>query len=130
MALEQSMDKDTKKKGGIIGYTQDYNAVKKWTLTSHLRAAVYSNFTELVPVSQSNEEKELARSTINESEKDVTCIVKTVNEQFFSPFQFTSSQIQKLQNVVSGAIVADEFCDDILNSHSIGKQSMTYVMIY
>ena len=55
----------------------------------------------------------------------VTCIVKTVYEQFLSPFQFTSSHIQKLQNVVSGAIVADEFCDDILNAHSIGKQSGT-----
>ena len=50
--------------------------------------------------------------------------------QNFSPFQFMSSQIQKLQNVVSGPIVADEFCDDILNAHSIGKQSMNPVMIY
>ena len=54
------MNKDTKTKGGIIGYAQDYDTVEKWTLTSHLGAAVYSNFKELVRVSQSNEEKELA----------------------------------------------------------------------
>ena len=40
MTLEQSMNKDTMTTGGIIGYTQDYNTVEKWTLTSHLRAAV------------------------------------------------------------------------------------------
>ena len=68
MALEQSMNKDTKTEGGIIGYPQDYDAVEKWTLRSHVRAAVYSNFKELLPVLQSNEEKVFARSTINESD--------------------------------------------------------------
>ena len=31
--FEQSMNKDTKTKGGIIAYTQDYDDVEKWNLT-------------------------------------------------------------------------------------------------
>ena len=50
MTLAQSMNRDSKTKGGIIGISQDYDAVEKWTLSSHLRAAVHSKFKELCDV--------------------------------------------------------------------------------
>ena len=123
MALEQSLNKDTKTKGGIIGFTQDYDAVERWTLTSHLRAAVYGNFKDLAAISQSSEEKELSQAKIKKSEKSVVSVIKTVKEQFVSPFEFNSSKIQYLQNIVSGVLVKDEFREEILNAHSIGKQA-------
>ena len=43
MALEQSFNKDSKSKGGIIGLAQDESAVEKWTITSHTKAAVVGN---------------------------------------------------------------------------------------
>ena len=33
MALEQSMNRDTKTKGGIIGFSQDYTAMEKWAVS-------------------------------------------------------------------------------------------------
>ena len=44
MALEQGLNRDSKMKGGIIGVSHDKNAVEKWIITAHLRAALTSNF--------------------------------------------------------------------------------------
>ena len=70
------MNKDTKTKGGIIGVTQDYNAVEKLTLTAHLRASVYNNFPDLCEVSQHEQENALAKETNKASEN---IIVKSFN---------------------------------------------------
>ena len=40
MALEQSINLDSKSKGGIIGMTTNKKAEEKWFLTSHERAAI------------------------------------------------------------------------------------------
>ena len=40
MALEQSVNLDSKKQGGIVGITQKSGALERWFLTSHQRAAM------------------------------------------------------------------------------------------
>ena len=40
MALEQSINLDSKSSGGIIGITQKPDALTRWFLTSHERAAI------------------------------------------------------------------------------------------
>ena len=40
------MNWDFKTKGGIVDISQDYNAVKKWTMIAHLRPVVHANFKE------------------------------------------------------------------------------------
>lgn len=42
MALEQSINRDTKTKGGIVGISQKPRALERWFLTCHERAAVTS----------------------------------------------------------------------------------------
>ena len=102
MALEQSMNKDTKTKGGITGFSQNYSSVEKWTLTSHLRAAVHSNFKEMVdPTVNRIIDKELTPSEIGKSEINVQSIISTVKEQFQSPFKLGTNK-QHLSNIVSG----------------------------
>ena len=72
MALAQFMNRNTKNKGGIIGFSQDYRAMEKWAVTAHLRAAVNSNFKD--------QEKKLAMKATKESETDVLSIMKAINE--------------------------------------------------
>ena len=98
MALEQSMNKDTKTKGGITGFSQKYSSVEKWTLTSHLRAAVHSNFKEMIDPTV-NQIKELTSSEIQK--RNVQSIINTVKEQFQSPFKLGTNK-QHLSNIVSG----------------------------
>ena len=122
MALEQSLNKDTKTKGGIIGFTQNENAVEKWTLTAHLRAAVHKNFQDICGGSQMKQEKELAKKTITDSEIAVINVLNTIKEHM-NPFAFSSTFHTSLQNIVSGSIVKDEHRSDILNAKSIGNES-------
>ena len=94
MALEQSMNKDTKTKGGITGFSQKYSSVEKWTLTSHLRAAVHSNFKEMIDptVNQIKEltssEKEREKCSINHQHRQraVSVTLQTWNKQT-TPFK-------------------------------------------
>ena len=39
--LEQTINKDSKGAGGLIGISRDENARTKWFLTSHVRAHLY-----------------------------------------------------------------------------------------
>ena len=43
LALEQSVNRDSKVKGGITSFTQHKEAVNRWFLTSHLRAKIVSS---------------------------------------------------------------------------------------
>ena len=125
MALEQSLNKDMKTKGGIVGFSQDYDSLEKWTLTSHLRAAVHSNFEQLVkPNSKSTMDKELSSAEVLKSEKNVQAIVETVQNHFKSPFKVGTKK-QPLSNIVSGAIVKDDYRDDILEAKERGKTEVT-----
>ncbi|KAJ8034927.1 hypothetical protein HOLleu_21955 [Holothuria leucospilota] len=40
MALEQSINRDSKTKGGIVGISKESGALDRWFLTSHHRAAI------------------------------------------------------------------------------------------
>ena len=43
LALEQSVNRDSKVKGSIIGFTQNKQAVDRWFLTGHTRANIVSS---------------------------------------------------------------------------------------
>ena len=47
MALEQSINLDTKSKGGIVGISRREDAVERWFLTSHGRAGNIHSLKEM-----------------------------------------------------------------------------------
>ena len=55
MPLEQSINRDSKSKGGIIGISQNPSAVDGWFLTSHERAAITTTFKEMCSLNDRNE---------------------------------------------------------------------------
>jgi hypothetical protein len=50
MALEQSINCDSKSKGGLVGMTKKEDAVERWFLTSHERAAITTSLKEMCGV--------------------------------------------------------------------------------
>ena len=48
MALEQSINLDSKTNGGIIGISQKPGTLERWFLTSHERASITSAIKENV----------------------------------------------------------------------------------
>ena len=55
MALKKSINRDSNSKGGIIGISQNLNAVDRWFLTSHERAAITTAFKETCSLNDCNE---------------------------------------------------------------------------
>ena len=119
MALEQSMNRDSKTKGGIIGISQDYDAVEKWTLSSHVRAAVYSKFRELCKVKINK--MGLSMKRIEKDEAAVKKIVSKIEEELINPFGIKENEKMCLTNIVSGAVVPHQFTTEILTAKDIGE---------
>ena len=123
MALEQSMNRDSKTKGGIIGVTQDSDKVEKWALTAHLRSAVHANFKELCEYSDVLHHKEMSRRHTDETEKFVIKIVNAFNNHK-NPFAVDKDSGEPLHNIVSGLVVPDDHKNDVLFAKNIGLQGM------
>ena len=54
MALEQSINRDSKSAGGIFGVTQNASALERWFLTSHERAAITSATKKMCKLDDDN----------------------------------------------------------------------------
>ena len=52
--------RDSKTQGDIIGISQNYKTVEKWTITAYLEAAVHATFKEVCVVQGQQQEKELS----------------------------------------------------------------------
>ena len=48
--IEQTMNKDTKTKRGIIGFSLNKGAVQRWILTAHEREAILRNFKNMLQI--------------------------------------------------------------------------------
>lgn len=73
-AIEQTVNRDTKTKGGIIGFSRNDGSVHRWILTAHERAAMTNACKSLATVSEHTEElshKDQSRPRVKRDEQDV-----------------------------------------------------------
>ena len=124
MALEQSLNRESKVKGGIIGVTHDSDSVEKWTITSHLRSAVVENLKEMAGITQDNStHKELLVSSIDKSEKQVTAVIDAI-QAVSNPFDFmewmSTKQTRSLINIVNGSVMPLVSAERLLNAAKEG----------
>ncbi|CAB4027995.1 Hypothetical predicted protein, partial [Paramuricea clavata] len=78
MALEQSINLDSKSKGGIIGISQNPDALQRWFLTIHERSAITTVVKQMCGINDLDRvgtRKEAARKRVERDEKDVEKIV-------------------------------------------------------
>ncbi len=86
--IEQTINRDTKSKGGIVGFSLNKGAVQRWLLTSHERAAITQACRQLAGLSATNEEsvvKEKGRARMSVDENDVKKVQSTLNN-WVNPF--------------------------------------------
>lgn len=69
----------------IIGFTQDQSAVKKWTLTAHLRSVVHNN----------------TEKKISEDEEKIRKVITAVNENS-NPFTINHCTKATLKDIATG----------------------------
>ena len=73
MAIEQTVNKDTKTSGGIIGFSLKPGAVERWFVTAHERAAIMHSCMELAGMSNSR-----LQQSKKDRERDEAAVVKVL----------------------------------------------------
>ena len=80
MALEQSINLDSKMRGGIIGITQKSDTLDRWFLTSHERAAIASATKQMCAMQDEERvglHKEAGKSRLQRNENAVQRLIHT-----------------------------------------------------
>ena len=88
MALEQSINLDSKAKGGIIGITQRPSALQKWFLTAHERTATTTATKRMIDLDESTRSthKESSKVRVQRDENDIKKVIHTLQTVMSNPF--------------------------------------------
>ncbi|CAB4005387.1 Hypothetical predicted protein [Paramuricea clavata] len=133
IALEQSINLDSKSKGGIIGMRTNENAVEKWFLTSHERAAITQELKNTCGIQNCDRigtHKEASATRVTRDENDVQKLLATFNGKLLSdPFHIPDDIIDNeeplpLSNLATGVGLPDAEAKRLVDAAELGKQSM------
>ena len=122
--IEQTVNRDTKTKGGIIGFSVNKGAVQRWLLTSHERAAIAQACREMAglqPTDGDAATKEMGKSRRAADEKDVQKVLATINN-WVNPFEPTDEV--ELYHLASGSTATTQIENDLLTAHQQGEEAM------
>lgn len=128
--IEQTINCDTKSKGGIIGFSLNKAAVHRWVLTSHERAAVTQACREMtgsagVDDSEEGAVKEMGKARLLRDEEDVRKVQSTVNT-WINPF--AQSESDEICHLASGVTASHHLEQDLLAAHDRGEDAlMAYI---
>ena len=115
--LEQTLNKETKRKGGIIGFILNKGTVQGWVLTAHERSAMCCNWKKIIKFQESPEtvHKEATRRRIDGVERDVGKIIYVI-EGWRNPFEGPDD----LVCLSSGSVATKEVSDALLDALETG----------
>lgn len=119
--IEQTINRDTKTKGGILGFSQSASAVHKWVMTAHERAAITRGCkTYAAVVRNDGQRKEVSKRRLLQDEVDVSNATNLL-ESWISPF----AERHDFVNITSGVVATSELRLGMLNAHSVGEMELT-----
>ena len=130
MALEQSVNLDSKKKGGIIGITKKPGALERWFVTSHEIAAITKAMKNMCRIQEGdiiNTHREAGSPRIRRDEADVQQILQMFESDLMTnPFKITDEVNEDipLMNIASRFIVPSDIAKRLLRLEDIGKKYM------
>ena len=77
--IEQTVNRDTKTKGGTVGFSLNRGAVQRWMLTAYERAAVTQNLKKMMGIKQSETSamKEMRIARISRDIRKVIEVLET-----------------------------------------------------
>ena len=115
--IEQTINKDEKGPGGIIGYTTSTGSIQPWALFSHVITKIIADFQNSTGVVQSsNPVKDLGKKRkLYDEQKVQDCYNLFAN--YNNPYQFS----EELVSINSGVAVAAEIKEDLLKAKKLGK---------
>ncbi|MCG7875527.1 MAG: hypothetical protein N0C90_04285, partial [Candidatus Thiodiazotropha endolucinida] len=130
MALEQSVNLDSKSKGGIIGIRQKAETLERWFITCHERAAITSAIKEICGIEDSDRvgsHKESSLSRIRRDEDDVRKLMDMFSSGMLSnPFvkQGEDNEVMPLVNFASGTVMPRAAAEKLIQANELGAAQM------
>ena len=127
MALEQTENKDSKTKGGIIGFSGVAETRDRWALTAHLMSAATTSFKAMSGLkAEKSFHKDLGSQRIERDEKDVEKIVDCILEKMVNPFDTSPSDGDKmpLVNIATGTVAPPDVTLSLLTANKEGRTKM------
>lgn len=118
-AIEQTLNRDTKTSGGIVGFSLNKGAVQRWLVTAHERAAIKENCFSMAGIKGLTEQanhKEATRSRINQ---DYNAVDKVVNvlQSFNNPY----SESDEICSLTSGTLADEAIKIDLMGAYDKGQ---------
>ena len=121
-SIEQTLNRSTKAKGGIIGFSLKKGAVQRWMLTAHSRAKIVDKCREMTTTENSSENrqthKENGQSRMKKDEADVQKVISTVLG-WCNPFESS----EDLTNISSGCVADASITKDLLDAKETGERA-------
>ncbi|XP_070548281.1 uncharacterized protein [Ptychodera flava] len=119
--IEQTFNRESKTKGGLVGFTQNKGALNRWILSHPARSAITTGcFTQAGKTDKQSEYKDLTQSRMKRDESDVQEVMSTLLS-VGSPF--TSDKDSQLVHLTAGALASEEITSDLTNAYSRGEEA-------
>ena len=127
-ALEQTINKEGKSEGGIIGLTLRKDALTRWLMTRHVMAEYSDAFTTMCHhTSEKNRiHPELGKTRKPKDESDVAEIVKVINQNQ-NPFDLETVP-PTLINIITGQVASAEVTQSLSGFLEKGQKKHTDFM--
>ena len=122
--IEQTLNKDSKSKGGIVGFTLSPEAVDRWTHARSSRASILQKTEEMAGIGGIEKtQKYLRKSNIDRYNADVAKLVQTISTMI-NPFD-TLSATSDLICISSGVKAQPNITNDYASAVSVGNGKIT-----
>ena len=119
--IEQTLNRNTKTKGGIIGFSLKRGAVQRWLMTAHKRASIVDVCRMMAGLTSETSElhKEATSPRMAKDECDV-CNVEDVIQNWRNPFEPSDN----LVSLSSGIVANEKMRYDLMSAKEQGKASL------
>jgi hypothetical protein len=123
-ALEQSINREAKSRGGVIGFTLRKGALLRWLLTRAVTGEYSQSFKEMCQTAKARKShEELGTTRRGKDQNDVTRIKGFISEQCQNPFDLDSVPT-KLVNITTGQVATEDVEKSLTEGPEKGKSMM------
>ncbi|XP_041369507.1 uncharacterized protein LOC121383502 [Gigantopelta aegis] len=124
-AIEQTVSRDSKTKGGVTGFTLNSGAVQRWILAQPQRSAITRQCEMMAGVSPETRPcKDNDATRIKKDKKAITLIMDTIN----SMINLFDNQYDELVCLSSGVIADRSVSLDLKNAYAKGDEASANYM--
>ncbi len=127
-ALEQTINREGKSQGGVVGFTLRKGALTRWLMTRHVTTAYVDAMKELCDTDDQSPKahKEHGASRMDRDERHIQKIMEAV-EQRQNPFDLDSIP-EELINIASGQVASEKVAKDLSSFLQDGaKQNAIFI---